>query len=190
MMRRVLVAEARSVAGTRQSQALRLAGRIPGVLYGVGEDGARDSRLLTVCRKDLMREIRAHQTSVENTLYDLELNGETSRVLMRQIQMRAASDYVVNVNFLRFSRGMVVQFPLKFVDEDSNVVLKRGGYLHREKHFVKCQVHTDDLPPVISFSIGQAPKNHVFRLHDLVLPDGLTLKAKRLDAPIAVIKTF
>lgn len=176
--------------GTRQSVMLREVDRIPGLVYGVGQDGRRERLLVTCARKELMREMRKHMSSVENIIYRLDLGeGRKSElVTMRQIQLRAASDYVISVNFLRFTTGRIIQFPLTYVNSEQNIFLKRGAYLKRIVNYVKCTVDTYDVPRALAVSIADGGKDHVFRLLDVVVPDGLTLKAKNLEQPIAVIK--
>lgn len=176
--------------GTRQSIMLRKVDRIPGLVYGVGQDGRRERLLVTCARRELMREMRTHTRSVENIIYRLDLgeDREPELVTMRQIQLRAASDYVISVNFLRFATGRIIQFPLTYVNSEQNIILKRGAYLKRIVDFVKCAVDTYDVPRALAVSIAEGGKDHVFRLGDVIVPDGLTLKAKNLEQPIAVIK--
>lgn len=36
----------------------------------------------------------------------------------------------LNVNFLRYKPGTILKIPILFVNEDDNIDIKRGGYLH------------------------------------------------------------
>ena len=100
----------------RARARLRAAGLIPGVVYG-GE-AARPRRLVAVCEKALGRELRARRAAVENTVYELNIQGEagTELVVPRQVQLRAATSDVLSANFLRFSPDLVLRVPLRFVD--------------------------------------------------------------------------
>jgi len=160
------------------------------VLYGIGEDGASDRQLLSVATRDLEKEMRTRGVTIENTLFELNVEGETHVVLPRQIQMRTGrSSAVVSVNFLRFHRGMLVDIPLRYVDADDNPYLRRGGFLHRVNNgYAKCYCDTFDIPTHLNVSIAKGGKDHVLRIDDIQLTEGLRLKPPRGPGVIAVIQ--
>jgi len=171
---------------------LRLKSRIPGVVYGVGENGRSDRLLVTCDRKELNRELRKYNKTVENRIFELHLDdgSEPEPVTFRQIQVRDTTDYVISANFLRFARGRILKFPLRFIGTDDNVVLKRNGYIHRVLDFIACACETPDVPDAVYIAVGDAEADHVFRLSDIIIPPGLTMAMKRpADSTIAVIKT-
>jgi len=177
------------LGGTRHSRRLRVSGRIPAVLYGVSEDGLeRERQMLTVSVNELRRHIRLKLECTENTLYELDVEGKRSLVLPRQIQIRTAQHNLLSVNFLRFHRGTVVQFPLRFVDGGENAYLKRTGFLYRVKDMVKCTCHTFDLPAYLDVSIKDGVRKTVYTYDDIRLPPGLELAKPSNDRVIAVIK--
>ena len=159
------------------------------MLYGVGEDGARARELLSVSNRELCKSMREHGVTIENTLFELDVEGRTSLVLPRQIQIRTGHEHVVSCSFLRFSRGTLVDIPVRFVDSEKNPYLRRGGYLHRvTTGFIKCHCDTLDIPSYINISVARGGRNHVIRLDDVVLPPGLRVKPPRGPGVIAVIK--
>jgi len=82
-----LTAQPREETGSRRMRRARKRGLVPGVLYGRREDGTvADPVLLHIEEADLAREVRLRGETLENTLYDLTINGETIRVLPRQLQ--------------------------------------------------------------------------------------------------------
>ncbi|KAH8092425.1 hypothetical protein JL720_5398 [Aureococcus anophagefferens] len=125
--RLAVAARAEGDAGSAASRRLRAAGRVPCAVYGVGADGRRDRVLGSVCARDLWRELRARRETVENragkeseipnfkgsisavvenTVYEVSVDGGAPELaLPRQVQLRAASDDVLSVNFLRFARA-------------------------------------------------------------------------------------
>ena len=187
--RLAVAARAEGDAGSAASRRLRAAGRVPCAVYGVGSDGRRDRVLGSVCARDLWRELRARRETVENTVYEVSVDGGAPELaLPRQVQLRAASDDVLSVNFLRFAPGARVTVPLRFVGASSNPLLKRGGYLHRVAHGLRCVCGGADIPSHVDVSVAAGGKNHVFRARDADLPPGLEFRGDG-DAPLAVIKT-
>ena len=195
-----LVVEARAVGdeGSAASRRLRRSGRIPSVVYGVGPDGSRERQLVHVCERELWRELRQRRGTIENTLYELEVAGggggdsggaPRTLVLPRQVQVRAASDDVMSVNFLRFTPGARVTIPLRYVDAPLNPLLKRGAYLHRVAHSLTVVCDTFDIPEYLDVSVAVGGKNHVFRAGEIAMPEGLRPASGAANRPLAVIKT-
>ena len=81
-----LEAYPREDTGSRRMGRARKKGLVPGVLYGRNADGTMaEPVLLYLESRDVAREIRERGETLENTLYDLTINGETVRVLPRQL---------------------------------------------------------------------------------------------------------
>jgi len=137
----------------------------------------------------LWRELRDKADAVENTIYELEVSNRVELVLPRQIQIRAATDKIMSLNFLRFAPGIRVEIPLRFVDVRANLTLKRGGYLHRTAHHLTCVVNTEEIPLCLDVPCAVGGPGHVFRASDARLPPGLRRAEMTHDAPLAVIKT-
>jgi len=78
----------RQETGSRRMNRARKAGLVPSVLYGRRADGTdAEPQLLFLEERDVAREIRKRGKTLENTLFDLTINGETVRVLPRQLEM-------------------------------------------------------------------------------------------------------
>lgn len=175
--------------GTAKSMKMRKEDRIPGVVYGTGRDGTSEEILVTCNRKELHKEIRQQSFSVENVLYHLHIDDKPPElVTIRQIQVRAGTEYIVSVNFLRFQIGRVLRIPLTYLNEEQNVTLKRGGIIRRTNDFVPCVCETEDVPRELCIDASEGGKGRVFRYSDIMLPDGLTMKIKDQSVPVGVIQ--
>ena len=177
--------------GSRAARRPRAAGLIPGVVYG-GE-AARPRRLVAVCEKALGRELRARRAAVENTVYELNIQGEagTELVVPRQVQLRAATSDVLSANFLRFSPDLVLRVPLRFVDAGLNQTLRRGAYLHRVRHAlgVRC-ADAASVPEALEVSCAAGGKGYVYHGTDVALPPGVRLATPAHAAhALAVVAT-
>ena len=72
--------------GSRRSRKMRHEGYIPGVVYGQGTSGEDHRVLVKVNLRELQREMRRVGKSLENTVYELQVEGgATETVTPRQV---------------------------------------------------------------------------------------------------------
>ena len=98
-----LTAELRSDKGSRPAGRLRREGRLPGVLYGLGEESVSVT-------------VNAHQLgtilsskSGANTLITLQIDGRDQLALARQIQRDAVKGSLVHFDFVRVRADQTIQ---------------------------------------------------------------------------------
>ena len=118
-----LAASLRSLSGKGPARAERRNGLVPAVIYG----NKLDPMAISVDRKALERQIQVSGFFIR--LIDVNLEGESHRVLPREVQFHPVSDAPLHVDFLRFSadRKITVQVPVQFNNEEDSPGLKRGG---------------------------------------------------------------
>ena len=92
-------AMARPKAGKGAARAERRAGRVPGVIYGDGKPPVT----VSVDHKELKERIYAGRFLT--TIYDLDVDGTTHRVIPRDFQLDAVKDLPVHVDFMRLGEG-------------------------------------------------------------------------------------
>src|ERR687892_2604511 len=81
--------------GKGGARSVRREGRVPGILYGHGEE----SIPLSVDARELQRLV--HSVSIENTIVDLSLKGarQPYKVLIREIQRHPTRDEYLHIDF-------------------------------------------------------------------------------------------
>ena len=76
----------REEQGSRYSRKMRKEGFIPGVVYGQGQDGEKSRVMVRVNKIEFLRELRRIGKSIENTVYELSVEGgATELVTPRQV---------------------------------------------------------------------------------------------------------
>src|SRR6201982_1863546 len=118
-----LVAELRSDKGSRPAGRLRREGRLPGVVYGLGED----ARSVTVNAHQL-RPILSPKSRA-NTLSTLEIDGTDQLALARQIQRDAVKGSLVHVDFVRVRADQTIQAEVRIDLQGEAEGLNQGGML-------------------------------------------------------------
>jgi large subunit ribosomal protein L25 len=174
-------AEPRKVTG-KQVRALRRAGLVPAVIYGAGltptaiELKARDAE------KALVRATGA-------TLFDLELAGETHKVLVREVQRSSIRRDLRHVDFLKVAMDQLIRavVPIELLGE-APAVKTLGGVLVTSVQAIEVEALPADLPDRISISIETLEKiDDKITVADLPLGKGVKVLTSAEDVVARVI---
>lgn len=165
-----LKAERREGTGKGVARKLRAAGRIPAVVYG-GED---ETDHISLDAHDT--EYLFHQISVDNTIVELEIEGQKEPVqtLVREIQTHPWKASLMHVDFLRIQKGVAVELdiPLHLVGTPVGVK-EDGGVIEQVIHDLPIRCIPSDIPEVIEVDISGMELHDVLHVEDLNLPEGV-----------------
>ena len=141
-MEATLSAAARGTRGKNEARRLRRAGRVPGVVYG---GSALDSIAVAVEPKPLLRIL--HSESGVNTIVELQIEGgESSQVLVKDLQLDPVTDELLHVDFYRLAmdRAITVTVPVLLTGEAVGVK-QQGGLVD----FVTREIQIECMPAEI-----------------------------------------
>ncbi len=179
----VLAASVRSSTGKGAARATRRAGRIPAVVYG------NDQSPVAISLED--RALRRHLNAggFFNTVFDLSIDGETSRVLPRDVQLHPVTDVPEHVDFLRVggSSTVTVEVPVEFLNEEDCPGLRAGGVLNVVRYAVEVSCRADAIPASIRLDLARAELGDSLHISAVNLPDGVTPTITERDFTIATI---
>lgn len=178
-----IAAEARPNAGKGPARALRRAGRVPGVIYGAKKSPV----MISLDPRDIWRALKSG--SFLATVYDVQVDGKTERVLPRDIQFHPVSDDPTHVDFLRVSAAtsVTVHVPVHFLNEEAAPGLKRGGLLNVVRHDIEMICRADAIPPHIEVDLAGLEIGDSVHISMVTLPDGVTPTITDRDFTIATI---
>jgi large subunit ribosomal protein L25 len=156
-------AETRKVIG-KQVKALRRAGQVPAVVYGAGLQPTPIELKAREAEKALARATGA-------TLFDLELDGVTHKVLVREIQRHSIRRNVRHVDFLKVAMDQLIraEVPLELTGE-APAVKTLGGVLVTVVQAIVVEALPADLPDRITVNIDGLEK-----IDDKIIVGNLTL---------------
>lgn len=176
-------AEARDGAGKGPARALRRAGRVPAVIYGEG----KPQEMISLEARKLRRELA--NPRFFSTLYGLELNGQTVRVLPREVQLHPVSDEPLHADFVRVSAGTTVEVevPVVFLNEDTSPGLKKGGVLNVVRREIELMCPADAIPGEITVDLQPFDIGDSIHISHVVLPEGVRPTITDRDFTIATI---
>eukprot|EP00596_Hydrurales_sp_CCMP1899_P010868 CAMPEP_0119043050 /NCGR_PEP_ID=MMETSP1177-20130426/16950_1 /TAXON_ID=2985 /ORGANISM="Ochromonas sp, Strain CCMP1899" /LENGTH=149 /DNA_ID=CAMNT_0007010291 /DNA_START=306 /DNA_END=758 /DNA_ORIENTATION=+ len=144
--------------------------------------------MIYVHLRDIEREIRARKTSLECTVFNLKLDDDTEHLVTpRQLQIHPLSDAPISLNFLKWNPKIRMRIPLKYINADQSVDLRRGCFLMPINKYVECLCAYEP-PQHIIVDLNGTIKNQVIRLSNVKLPPGVVAcKNKIEDIPLVKI---
>ena len=176
-------AEARARAGKGAARATRRAGKVPAVIYGAH----KSPDLIALDPRIVVREI--HQAGWRSRLYELKVNGETTRALIRDVQLHPVTDRPEHVDFQRLAPGerIRVAVAVHFQNEGISPGLKRGGVLNVVRHTVDCLVDPDVAPSQFEADLGELDINDNIRWSSLKGTEGIRPVITDRDFVVATV---
>jgi large subunit ribosomal protein L25 len=165
----VLKAEPRSLRG-KQVKAMRRAGQLPAVIYGAGIDPTP----IVLDARDASRTL-ARTTGA--TLIDLEIGGETHKVLVREMQRHSIRRDLQHVDFLKVAMDQLIraEVPIELTGE-APAVKTLGGILVAGIPAVQVEALPADLPDRITVDLSRLLKiDDSITVADLGLREGVRI---------------
>ena len=185
-MKIAIKAESRKGQGTGASRRLRRAEKVPGIVYG----GGRDASVIELDHNNLYHKLKLE--AFHASILDMELDGKTEPVLLRDVQMHAWKQIVLHVDFQRVAadKKIHMKVPLHFINADiaPGVKLSSGMVSHIINELnILCL--PKDLPEFIEVDLKDLASGHSLHLSNLKLPAGVESVAlnKGDDQSVATI---
>ena len=178
-----VVANTRAAQGTGASRRLRRDGKVPGVLYG----GSGGASAIEVDHNTLFHALRKEKFHA--SILDLELDGKSERVLLRDFQMHAWRPQVLHIDFQRVSENQPIHMrvPLHFTgQEESPAVKVSAGMVSHVMSEVDVACLPKDLPEFITVDVGALKVGETIHASQVKLPAGVALVKHGDEDPIVV----
>jgi large subunit ribosomal protein L25 len=177
-----LTAELRSDKGSRPAGRLRREGRLPGVVYGLGEESVSVT-------------VNAHQLgtilsskSGANTLITLQIDGRDQLALARQIQRDAVKGSLVHVDFVRVRADQTIQAEVRLDLQGEPEGVSNGGMLEQLMHTLTVEGKPGQLPNEIAHDVSALELGDQLHVGDIKVPAGIIVvnDAEELIATISM----
>jgi large subunit ribosomal protein L25 len=175
----------RKAQGTGASRRLRHAGRVPGVVYGMGEVS-----MIELEHNDLYYKLRAE--AFHASVLTLNLEGKTESVMLRDFVMHPFRQQVQHIDFQRvdLKKKMHIKVPLHFLNQDTAPGVKTGGgKISHVMTELDITCLPKDLPAFIEVDLGHLDLGHSVHVADLKLPKGVEVAAHGTHTAEAVVAT-
>ena len=176
-------------ANTRDSKSkgdvrsLRLAGNIPGIVYG----GPEQNQKITVLKKTVKSLL--DKGSFLSNIITLNLDGKPQNVLPREISYNVLSDEPTHIDFLRVVPGVKIRIevPVEFINHETSPGLKRGGVLNIVTRKIELKCPSEKIPSVITLDLDGVDIGESFKISAVKLEEGVTPTITGRDFVIATL---
>ena len=166
-----VAAEVRNSRGKNEARRVRVAGRIPAVLYG----SFKDPLSLAVDPRDITKIVRG--ASGLNTIFDLAVSGgETTPVMLVDQQVDPVTSRLLHADFKRIdlSKRLRVSVPVSTTGEPQGVKVQ-GGLLEIVTRSIEVECLPDDIPERFTVDVTELMIGQAKRASDVALGDSVKL---------------
>ena len=163
------VAFERAKQGTGASRRLRNSGKTPGIVFGAGE-----AQMIEIDHNALWHAI--HKEAFHSSVLDMEIDGKTSKVVLRDVQFHPFKKLIQHVDFQRVeaTTKLHMKVPMHFVGlEESPAVKGENCTVTPLIHELEVICEPANLPEFINVDMSALTSKTVMGLAALKLPNGV-----------------
>ena len=178
-----LEANTRNTKSKGDVRSLRLAGNIPGIIYG----GTEQNQKVTILKKTLKSLIE--KENFLSNIITLNLDGKPQNVLPREITYNVVSDEPTHIDFLRIVPGVKIRIevPVQFINHETSPGLKRGGVLNIVRRKIELKCPSEKIPEVITIDLDGIEIGESFKISSVKLEEGVLPTILGRDFVIATL---
>ena|SRR5438105_1734824 len=176
-----LNATPRENSGKGAARTLRSQGRIPAIIYG----HKRQPTALSINARDLTKLL--DHIVAESTVIELNLDGTTSKTLIREIQRHPFKREILHVDFQELVAGekVIVSIPIVLTGVPEGVRLG-GGILDQTMRELEIKIDPADIPNHVEADVNALQIGGSLHVRDLAIPAGVEV-LDDLDDSVCVV---
>jgi large subunit ribosomal protein L25 len=161
----------RDVFGSRATRRLRRDGLVPGIVYGQGGE----ARPFQIPARDLRTLLGEGQN-----LFDLELDGEKSPVVIKEQQNHPVRGEITHLDFLevRLDEEIQSEVPIELEGADQAPGVREGGVLEHVTREVTVEALPTEVPERITVDVSEMVISDTINLASISIPSGVKLMAE------------
>ena len=179
------VAFERTLQGTGASRRLRIAAKVPGIVYGAGTPAMIEldhNALFFALKKE----------AFHSSILEMELAGKSEQVLLRDYQMHPFRPIVLHIDFQRVDATTKItkRVPLHFINEENSPAVKTDACV--VNHVVTellIQCLASQLPEFLTVDLGSLAKGQSLHVDDIALGEGVKVMTQGKKNPVIVSVT-
>ena len=180
------VAFERAKQGTGASRRLRITGRTPAIVYG----GSAEPQLVELDHNALWHALK--KEAFHSSVLEMEVGGQVSKVLLRDVQMHPFRQLVLHIDFQRVDAKTRLnkKVPVHFKGQEESDAVKLD---HNLVNHVTTELELNslpaDLPEFIEVDLSGLKNNGTVTLADIKLPKGVKWVSHGRKAPVLASAT-
>tara|TARA_B100000579_G_scaffold74102_1_gene56962 strand:- start:64 stop:771 length:708 start_codon:yes stop_codon:yes gene_type:complete len=178
-----LDAEIRHGAGKSSVKKVISAGKIPSVIYGLGEDP------INIALDKILVQKEINAGGFLTRIFSLNIEGKKNLAIPREVQFHPLSDQPIHIDFLRLAADskITLDIPTRFINEETSPGLKRGGVLNVNRRTVQLSCPANNIPEEIIFDLDGLEIGDTIRISSATLPEGVVPLITDRDFTVASV---
>ena len=162
---------------------LRAKDFVPGIIYG-----GKDKNQKVSISKKLVKSLLDKENFLSNII-TLNIDGNTQNVLPREIKFDIITDDPIHVDFLRIVKGskIILEIPVKFINNEKSPGLKRGGVLNIVRRKVELKCPTENIPNELIVDLEGSDIGESLKISSVKLPQNVVPTIQGRDFVIATV---
>ena len=172
----------RTSQGRGASRRMRKSGKAPGIVYG----GTAAPQPIELDHNALIHALR--NEAFHSSILTMKVDGASSQVLLRAVQMHPFRHEVLHVDFQRIdpTRKIHMKVPLHFVNgNESPAVKAQGAVISHVMTEIDIACLPKDLPEFIEVDLSGLDTAHSLHVSGVKLPAGVTFVSRGGDPVVA-----
>ena len=163
--------------------SLRINGNIPAIIYG----GSEKNQKISLSKKILINLIE-NENFLSNII-SLNLDGKSENVLPKEVTYDPITDEPIHIDFLRIVKGakVIIEIPVKFINNDKSPGLKRGGVLNIVRRKVELKCLSENIPNELVVDLADVDIGASFKISSIRLPENVTPTIQGRDFVVATL---
>ena len=178
-----LEANLRTEISKGSNNILRKQGMVPCILYG----GDEKNELISISKKNL--KVLLDQENFLSNVLKIKIQNKEINVLPREVSFDVVTDEPIHVDFLRMVSGrkIILEIPVKFINNEESPGLKRGGVLNIVRRKVELKCPTESIPKELVVDLEGLDIGSSVKISAIKLPENVTPTITGRDFVIATV---
>ena len=178
-----LEASIRNTKSKGEINSLRQRGEVPAIIYG----GTEENQKVSLSKKQIKNLIE--QENFLSNIITLNINGQSVKVLPREVSYDTLSDDPIHIDFLRIVKGakIIIEIPVRFINNEKSPGLKRGGVLNIVRRKIELKCVTENVPNELVVDLEGLEIGTSIKISSIALPENVKPTIQGRDFVVATV---
>ena len=178
-----LEASIRNTKSKGEVNSLRQKGEVPAIVYG----GTEENQKVSLSKKQIKYLIE--QENFLSNIINLSIDGQSIKVLPREVSYDTLTDDPIHIDFLRILKGakIIIEIPVRFINNEKSPGLKRGGVLNIVRRKIDLKCATENVPNELVVDLEGLEIGTSIKISSISLPENVTPKIQGRDFVVATV---
>ena len=178
-----LEASIRNTKTKGEVTTLREKGEVPAIIYG----GTEENQKISLSKKKTKSLI--DQENFLSNIISLNINGQSIKVLPREVSYDILTDDPIHLDFLRIVKGtkIIIEIPVKFINTEKSPGLKRGGVLNIVRRKVELKCASENVPNELVVDLEGLEIGTSIKISSITLPENVKPTIQGRDFVVATV---